>query len=235
MSSLVSIVMPCYNKAQTLEGSIDSVLKQTYPHIELLLIDDGSTDETHHILQNLVQRYTAKPCRTIFPQIRVFTTSNRGQAAALNLGLSQAAGEYVGFIDADDEYYPHHVEALVYACQEEKLDVAFAGLEIIVCGDQTHFVDYFDRSKLIPIAEVDCVTGMIFGRHSVLNELQFRGDFLDIDLYTRVTNSSLKWAKLEQKTYRYFFGRCQNSNSARMVTEAILRDGDGKCAPQYAR
>jgi hypothetical protein len=66
------------------------------------------------------------------------------------------------------------------------------------------------------------VTGIIFGKRCVLAELGFAGDYLDIDLYHRVTTSALKWAKLEPRTYRYYFGRCEGSNSARMVEEAGL-------------
>lgn len=208
----VSIVMSCFNKATTLADSVKSVLAQTCRDIELVVIDDGSTDRSAQVLEGL----------TSDRRVRVVTIPNGGQAAALNLGMSLARGEYVGFIDADDEYHPQHVETLIEACAKSDLDVAFAGIDIIQCGTQTHVVDYYDRSRLIPISEIDCVTGIIFGKRSVLAGLGFAGDYLDIDLYHRVTTSALKWAKLEPRTYRYYFGRCEGSNSARMVEEAGL-------------
>jgi glycosyltransferase involved in cell wall biosynthesis len=191
---------------------VKSVLAQTYRDIELVIIDDGSTDHSPQVLEGL------KSDR----RVRIVTTPNAGQAAALNLGISLARGEYIGFIDADDEYDSNHVETLIEACEKRGLDVAFAGIDIIQCGSQTHFIDYYDRKRLIPISEVDCVTGAIFGKRSVLTGLGFVGDYLDIDLYHRVTTSALKWAKFERKTYRYYFGRCEESNSARMVEEAGL-------------
>jgi 6-pyruvoyltetrahydropterin/6-carboxytetrahydropterin synthase len=208
----VSIVLSCYNKAETVAGSAKSVLAQTYSDLELVVVDDGSTDHSAQVLEGLKSD----------GRVRIVTTPNAGQAAALNLGVSLARGEYVGFIDADDEYHPEHVERLIGACERSDLDVAFAGIDIIQSGSQTHVVDFFDRTRLIPISEIDCVTGIIFGRRSVLAELGFAGDYLDIDLYHRVTTSALKWAKLERKTYRYYFGRCEGSNSARMVEEAGL-------------
>lgn len=208
----VSIVMSCFNKATTVAASVSSVLEQTYRDIELVVIDDGSTDCSAQVLDGL----------TSDARVRVVTIPNGGQAAALNLGMSLARGDYVGFIDADDEYRPEHVETLVEACAKSDLDVAFAGIEIIPCGSQMHVVDYYDRTRLIPISEIDCVTGIIFGKRPVLAGLGFAGDYLDIDLYHRVTTSALKWAKLEPRTYRYFFGRCEGSNSARMVEEAGL-------------
>jgi 6-pyruvoyltetrahydropterin/6-carboxytetrahydropterin synthase len=208
----VSIVMSCFNKATTLTDSVKSVLAQTCRDLELVIVGDGSTDGSPQVLEGL------KSDR----RVRVVTTPNAGQAAALNLGMSLARGGHVGFIDADDEYDPEHVERLVEACESGDLDVAFAGIEIIQCGTQTHVVDYYDRTRLIPISDIDCVTGIIFGKRSVLAGLGFSGDYLDIDLYHRVTTSALKWAKLDRKTYRYYFGRCEGSNSARMIEEAGL-------------
>jgi 6-pyruvoyltetrahydropterin/6-carboxytetrahydropterin synthase len=178
----VSIVMSCFNKATTVADSVKSVLAQTHRDLELIIVDDGSTDDSAQVLDAL------KSDR----RVRVIRTPNAGQAAALNLGLSVARGAYVGFIDADDEYTPEHVEVLVEACEQGDLDVAFAGIDIVQCGAQTHVVDYYDRSRLIPISEIDCVTGIIFGKRSVLAGLGFVGDYLDIDLYHRVTTSTLK-------------------------------------------
>ncbi|MFO1162603.1 MAG: glycosyltransferase [Reyranellaceae bacterium] len=212
LSPRVSIVTSCFNKAATVADSVKSVLSQTYRDIELIIIDDGSTDHSAEVLEALKAD----------GRVHVVTTPNAGQAAALNLGVALARGAYVGFIDADDEYHSGHVEALVEACVSGDLDVAFAGIDIIQCGTQTHVVDYYDRTRLVPISEIDCVTGIIFGKRSVLAGLGFAGDYLDIDLYHRVTTSALKWAKLEGKTYRYYFGRCEGSNSARMMEEAGL-------------
>jgi 6-pyruvoyltetrahydropterin/6-carboxytetrahydropterin synthase len=208
----VSIVMSCFNKAATVAGSAKSVLAQTHRDLELVIIDDGSTDDSPQVLEGLKSD----------GRVRIERMPNAGQAAALNLGVSLARGEYVGFIDADDEYHPDHVEALIGACDSGGLDVAFAGIDIVQCGSQTHVVDYYDRSRLIPITEIDCVTGIIFGKRPVLARLGFVGDYLDIDLYHRVTTSALKWAKVDRKTYRYYFGRCEGSNSARMVEDAGL-------------
>src|SRR5262249_9984238 len=120
----VSIVMSCFNKATTVADSVRSVLAQTHRDLELVIIDDGSTDDSARVLEEL------KSDR----RVRVVRTPNAGQAAALNLGVSLARGAYVGFIDADDEYYPEHVEALVDACETGDLDVAFAGIDIVQCG-----------------------------------------------------------------------------------------------------
>jgi glycosyltransferase involved in cell wall biosynthesis len=93
---LVSVIMPVYNGVEYLAGAIGSLLAQTYPHWELVLVDDGSTDDTAVIAQSFAD-----------PRIRYHYQENRGQAAALNTGLGLARGEFVTTLDADDVYPPH--------------------------------------------------------------------------------------------------------------------------------
>jgi glycosyltransferase involved in cell wall biosynthesis len=92
---LVSIVIPAYNHAPYLAETIDSVLQQTYAHWELILIDDGSTDDT----PTIIQRYTD-------PRIRSFRQENHGLSATLNRGVSLARGVYFAFLPSDDAYEP---------------------------------------------------------------------------------------------------------------------------------
>lgn len=91
MSKLVSIIIPFYNAQTTLKESIDSVLQQNHMFFEILLVDDGSKDKSAALAKSYVD-----------PRIRYFYQSNAGVAAARNLGLDQALGEYICFLDADD-------------------------------------------------------------------------------------------------------------------------------------
>jgi GT2 family glycosyltransferase len=86
---LVSVVIPCYRQAHFLPDSIGSVLAQTYRHFEIVVVDDGSPDDT----RGVVARY---------PQVRYVWQRNRGLSAARNTGLSHSSGAYVAFLDADD-------------------------------------------------------------------------------------------------------------------------------------
>jgi glycosyltransferase involved in cell wall biosynthesis len=98
--ALVSVITPCFNAASYIRSAIDSVLSQTYTNIELLLINDGSTDETEAIILSYAD-----------PRIRYFSQNNKGQCAASNYGLSHAKGEYLKFFDADDVMNAMHIEA----------------------------------------------------------------------------------------------------------------------------
>ncbi len=98
-----SVVIPVYNKLPHLERSINSVLEQTYTDFELLLIDDASTDGSSDKLEEFVGN-----------DIRLFTRNEPGPGgyAARNLGIKEARGEWIAFLDADDTWYPDHLEKL---------------------------------------------------------------------------------------------------------------------------
>lgn len=105
---LVSIVTPFFNAGKFIREMIESVLAQTYEHWELILIDDGSTDDSTHIALKIAELYTEK--------IRYFEHDghrNHGTSASINLGISKAKGEYFSFLDADDIWLPQYLERLV--------------------------------------------------------------------------------------------------------------------------
>lgn len=99
---LVTVVIPTYNHARYVVEAIESVLAQTYRHWEIVVIDDGSTDDT----ADVIRRY---------PDVRYIYQANRGLPGARNRGLQEARGEYVVFLDADDRLLPRHLEANVAA------------------------------------------------------------------------------------------------------------------------
>ena len=111
---LVSVVIPVYNVSRYLPQCLESVLAQTYQNIEVLIIDDGSTDGSGSICDRFAERDS---------RIRVIHTDNRGLSAARNLGLEKMGGTFVFFIDSDDWIEPNTVETLVKAALRTKADV----------------------------------------------------------------------------------------------------------------
>jgi glycosyltransferase involved in cell wall biosynthesis len=101
---LVSVVIPCYNSNRYLAETIGSVLAQTYPQIEIIVVDDGSTDETARIARSYPVHYIYQP--------------NRGVSAARNTGILHCQGEYVLFLDHDDRLLPGAVETGVRLLEE---------------------------------------------------------------------------------------------------------------------
>lgn len=100
-NKLVSIITPCYNGAKYISQTIDAVIKQTYTDWEMIVIDDGSKDNSAEI----VEEYMKKE-----PRIRLVKQQNAGSAAARNNGIRQANGRYIALLDADDIWYPEFLE-----------------------------------------------------------------------------------------------------------------------------
>lgn len=105
--TLVSIIIPCYNAERYVAEAIESALSQTYPHCEVIVIDDGSTDGSLAVIQGYGER------------IRWRTGRNRGGCAARNLGLEMAKGKWIQFLDADDKMTPRKIELQVSALEDE--------------------------------------------------------------------------------------------------------------------
>ena len=116
----ISVIVPVYNTGQYLPRCIDSILSQTFTDFELLLIDDGSTDNSGMICDE----YAAKDSR-----IRVFHKENGGVSSARNFGLAQASGEYIGWVDSDDWIEPNMYELLLCAIEREKADIAYCNFQ----------------------------------------------------------------------------------------------------------
>ncbi len=110
---LVTVIIPTYNRADKLGTAIDSVLNQTYPHIQLLVIDDGSTDATSRLMQS-------------YPQVSYLVQEHAGQAAARNNGLAHAKGTIIASLDSDDLWYPDFLERCVAKLTNDDLDFVFA-------------------------------------------------------------------------------------------------------------
>lgn len=122
---LVSIIIPVYNSEKFLERTLKSVLSQTYGKIEVLLIDDGSTDGSGDICD----RYQDMDFR-----VRVFHRENRGVSAARNLGILHMKGEFCQFVDSDDVIPENYTEVLTEKLEQSGCDVAFCGVAKTVQG-----------------------------------------------------------------------------------------------------
>jgi glycosyltransferase involved in cell wall biosynthesis len=121
--SLVSIVLPVYNHARYLRRAIDSVFAQTHKTIELIIVDDGSTDESFQLLTEI--SHEAK-CPIV-----LIRQPNAGASAALNRGLAVARGDYIAILNSDDEFVPTRVEMMLSALRREGTSLAFSGVAFI--------------------------------------------------------------------------------------------------------
>lgn len=190
---IFSVILTTYNRAWCIERAIESVLAQTEPSWELVIVDDGSIDETRRI----VRRYLRLPHR-----IRLIVQSNQGTGAARQAGIEQARGYFVTFLDSDDEYLPDHLLVRkAYIVEYRDYDFFHGG--VLVEGDP-YVPDRNDPTKLIHIER--CVVGGTFVvRRTVALQLGFAplryAD--DADFFERAVASGVRPFRVPIATYRY--------------------------------
>lgn len=129
----VSILIPAYNAEKLVHKAIDSALVQTYDNIEVIVINDGSTDDTWRVLQKCQKQYPQK--------VRIFSQKNKGLGATRNVLLEKAKGDYIVNLDADDWLKPDYVEVMLSALGEG---------DIAICGFERYDAQYQFRDKRVP-------------------------------------------------------------------------------------
>ncbi len=126
---MISVIVPVYNVEKYLEKCVKSVQKQTYRALEIILVDDGSTDESGKICDELKKKDD---------RIKVIHQKNQGLSAARNTGLEQAKGEYVAFIDSDDYIEKEMYERMLFALENNSADICMCGYKMV--NEQGHIL-----------------------------------------------------------------------------------------------
>ena len=130
----VSIIIPTFNRAQYVCEAIDSVLAQTFKDHEIIVVDDGSTDNTSEVL------------KIYGDQIRCFSQKNRGLSAARNLGMSLSRGEYIAFLDDDDVWLPEKLEKQVQILDNSP-ELGFVCSEAYVFNNDKQILEHWKRGR----------------------------------------------------------------------------------------
>lgn len=134
VQELVSIIVPCYNGETYLQTFFESVLEQTYSKIELILVDDGSTDKTAEIARLYRKQFEQRKFA-----LKYVYQENAGQAAAINTGLQMYTGEFLMWVDCDDILLPENVEHKVRYLREHP------ECELVICGSEKVCADNLDK------------------------------------------------------------------------------------------
>lgn len=131
---LVSVVIPAYNCEEYIKKTLKSIISQTYTEIEIIVVNDGSTDKTSKIVKDMCKDYNI---------IKLVTQNNSGQATARNKGISLAKGEFIAFCDSDDEWAPNKLEMQIPLFNDS--DVGLVYSDIHVLDDETNMEIDFKR------------------------------------------------------------------------------------------
>lgn len=230
--SRISVIVPVYNAERYLDKCIESILKQTYAQLELILIDDGSQDNSGRICDC----WAAKDAR-----VKVIHQDNQGVSTARNAGLEAATGEYIGFVDADDEIAPETYETIL--CHIGDHDIAMWDAVTVWSDGRTEpdTIPMLDKDCAITredwtpellgqmagsacrcLYRTDCISGIRFSRG-----IKFSEDRL-FNLYAMGRCSSLQYLKTplyyrlihgESAVHRYhedYFEACKLAHKAMM-------------------
>lgn len=123
----ISVIVPIYNAENNIKRCIESVLNQDYFDFELLLIDDGSKDESLTIIQDYAQMDS---------RIKVISQKNQGVSCARNTGINLAIGDYITFLDSDDQYQPNYLSRMLEAINKTNADLVISGYKRIPNGEE---------------------------------------------------------------------------------------------------
>lgn len=134
----ISIIVPAYNIVPYLQACLDSLLGQSYPNLEILVVDDGSTDGTGEL---------AERCAEKDPRITVIRQANGGVTAARFAGLERASGAYVGFVDGDDTAEPDMFETLLKDAERYGADIAHCGYQMVF--PDGHVDRYYGTGRIV--------------------------------------------------------------------------------------
>lgn len=235
--SKISIIMPVYNKEKYIEISLNSVLKQTYKNLQIILVDDGSTDKSGEICEE----YALKDNR-----IEVFHKENGGVATALNLGLQKVKGDYISFIDSDDYVCPTFCEELYDLLLENDADISECEFFRISARDSeksqeildaenskyNKSEDVCDNMKALRLLYGPC--GQAYVKKDIkCNKLYKKEIFADIEfqegkLYEddntiyKILNKAKKLVSTNRRLYGYI--QSENSRMRRDITRKMIDD-----------
>ncbi len=173
MSELVSVIIPVYNSEKYLSGCLDSVLAQTYKDIEVIAVDDGSSDGS----PDLLARYAAADER-----VRVLKKNNGGASSARNMGISDASGDYVFFVDSDDNILPETIETLHADAVKNGSDLVFYDmLAVDEKTGRTSKTNYGHTEKYAPGSGIELMRRMVANKdfHTSVVQLFYKKSFLD--------------------------------------------------------
>lgn len=184
---LVSVIIPTFNRANFIERAIRSVLAQTYRNIEVVVIDDGSSDAT----QEIVSKYE---------EIKYFKIENSGVSFARNFGVSKCLGGYIAFLDSDDEWVPDKIELqLNYLSENPSVKIVYANEKWIrnngVVQKKKH------HEKLTGLIFSKCLDQCFIGPSSVLMEKSLFDSSGGFDAGYEVCEDFELWLRISFKNY----------------------------------
>lgn len=213
---MISIIIPCYNAEKTIKRCLESVISQTYKNIEIVIINDGSTDKTDSIIKKYINDN----------RIKYYNRSNHGIGKTRNFGIKEATGEYITFLDSDD-YLPNDaIDNLYKLAQKNKLDLVVSDYYV----DNKNIKS--EKIKSFPITNVKNNPNLIFDinlapwnklyKKELIENIKFEENlkYEDAPFVIESIIKAKRIGKLDKETYYYVV----NSNSETTIRDERIFD-----------
>lgn len=212
----VSVIVPVYNVEKYISKCLESLVEQTLKEIEIIVVNDGSLDNSQKIIDKFVKQYPDK--------IKSYIKENGGQGSARNLGLKYAKGEYISFVDSDDFIDKDMLEKMYNLAKKDNSDIVICGNKNITMDNKiksTENARLFDDAKLNILFGKMAVWNKIYKRELIeKNNLQYRNNvwYEDIDFSIIILLDDVKISFLDEPLYNYLLrpgSTMNNSNIAK--------------------
>lgn len=220
--SLVSVIIPTFNCAKYVGAAVTSVLQQTYPSVEIIVINDGSTDDTCEVLRQFHDR------------VRVVHQCNRGVPAARNVGIALAQGKYIALLDADDKWLPHRLATMIpileaggcdlltsnaYCVDEQGRRIGTIYAPTFECPKRDQYGRLLWRNQIFVMT---VARAELFRQHGGFDETMRYGPE-DWDLWLRMVRDGAKWGFVPEPLAEYTVRRGSKSRTYSHAQVADLR------------
>lgn len=214
----ISVIVPAYNTEKYIERCLRSIIKQTYQNIEIIIVDDGSIDRTVEFCMRYQQ---------IDSRIVVLTKKNGGAGSVRNLGLKNASGDYISFIDSDDYVEEQMLEVLVRLLEDNNADISFCGVytnpseksdsDEVICYDKKTALNNLLNETILsyPVNKIyrkELWDGVCFPENMT---------FEDLYIMPEIFCKASKVVETKADLYWYYFNRPDNVSSKKNIQHAV--------------
>lgn len=199
MEELVSVIIPIYNGELTIKRTVKSVLNQSYSNIEVIIIDDCSTDNSYNIIENIAQN--DKRIKLYHNEI------NLGVSKTRNIGINFASGEFIAFLDSDDVWKKDKLKRQLCYMNKTQIDICYTGYEIIGESDGESIIykvpKYIDYAGLLKENIICCSSVVI--KSDLLRENHFNDEFFheDFVLWLQLLKLGIKASGIQESLVIY--------------------------------
>ncbi len=217
----ISVVVPVYNVEEYIDKCLNSLVNQTLKDIEIIVVNDGSKDNSQKIIDDYVKKYPKK--------VKSFIKENGGQGSARNLGIDKSSGEYISFVDSDDWLELDALEKMYNLAQKDKADV-------VVCGNKVVSIDGKVLKNEPSIIYNDTTLDILYGKMAVWNKIYKREVILknnikfrskvwyeDIDFTVKILFDNINISFIDEPLYNYLLrpGSTMNNSNIKRNLEII--------------